>query len=120
MFVFVYGTLKKGNLANMHLEDSVYIGSGETVDLFDMYDGGYPKLTDKSLKQPAKVVGEVYEIDSDTFEVLDNYEGYPILYTRKIVPVMVDETQYDCIIYLYNRSTDFVGLVELTNGKYVW
>ena len=32
MYVFVYGTLKRGYLANMHLEDVTYIGDGLTVE----------------------------------------------------------------------------------------
>lgn len=119
MYVFVYGTLKRGYLANMYLEGSTYIGDGITVDGFSMYDGGYPKLVDNGV-QPLPVVGEVYEVDSETMAVLDDYESYPTLYDRKIIAVMVDQVQYDCIVYVYNCPTESLSLVEPNDHAYCW
>ena len=84
-----------------------------------MYDGGYPKVVNNGNK-PLPIVGEVYRIDSDTLEVLDEYESYPTLYDRKIIAVMVDDIQYDCIIYTYNLSVENEQLVKPINGNYCW
>lgn len=123
MFVFVYGTLKTGYTPNELLSDSEFIGEGVSIDKFDMLEGSFPMVVDSYLISPLPVKGEVYRVTSDTLGILDEFEGYPHLFKRKITPVMVDGTQHDCLMYVYNMESDehdIHPLVNDTDGKYEW
>lgn len=78
--VFVYGTLLKGEYNNRHLETSTLLGSSE-VKGFEMRSlGPFPACFHSDLD--SKVIGEVWEIDAETFARLDRLEGYPRFYDR--------------------------------------
>lgn len=123
MFVFVYGTLKTGFNANRFLEDSTFMGVGESLDVYDMLSGEFPMVVDSYLREPLPIVGEVYHVNTGTLELVDEYEGYPYLFTRKIVPVMIDGTQYDCLMYIYNMEGDehdTHAMAEADSNVYNW
>ena len=70
-YIFVYGTLKKGERAHSYLEKAYYIGEGE-IEGFCLYDlGEYPGIK----RCNGKVKGEVYLVDENTLKILDEYEG---------------------------------------------
>lgn len=85
--VFVYGSLLTG-LGNHRLLSRGFHGSvisygadrmiwpGEMLSL-----GAFPGLIKKD--QLSTIIGEVYEVDEETFERLDNLEGYPSFYDRE-------------------------------------
>ncbi|OEF22996.1 gamma-glutamylcyclotransferase family protein [Vibrio rumoiensis] len=80
--VFVYGTLRKGEVNHFLLEDSLYLGRCQTDEKFYLYDlGPYPALGvgDQSIQ------GEVYQVDEATFQRLDQLEDYPIEYDRQVI-----------------------------------
>lgn len=84
-YVFVYGTLKKGQ-PNHHILDSpgcYFIGEASLpTDQWEMYNlGAYPAIT-MATGPCEKIRGEVYEVDEKTFNKLDWLEGYPDLYDR--------------------------------------
>ncbi len=89
--IFVYGTLRKG-MGNHHLlEGSGFLGMGETVVRYGMYvlPGGIPYVKRRS-ERKAVIVGEVYEVDEDTLRRIDQLEGHPDFYRRRLVPVMLN------------------------------
>lgn len=99
--VFVYGTLKRGGYFHDALEHSTFVGTGSTVDLFGLYDlGPYPCAVRKSI---STLKGEVYEVDRDTFALLDRIESYPELYTRAKVRVSGSFGKVTAWIYLLNE-----------------
>src|SRR5579859_790866 len=81
--LFVYGTLRKGERAFRMMEGSTSLGEG-TIQGAIYHLGAFPglKLTGDSV-----VVGELYEVEG--LHKFDHYEGYPIMYERKKVPVQV-------------------------------
>lgn len=84
--VFVYGTLMKGNTTRGldQFPGSKFVGSAVTSSsTYSMYDlGAFPAAC---LTGDNAIKGEVWEVDENTFHVLDRIEGYPTLYNRKII-----------------------------------
>ena len=81
--IFVYGTLRRGEVAHKLLANASFIGEGRTTAHFQLLDlGDYPGMTEGGM---TSVMGEVYEVDETLLGVLDRYEGYPELYDRKTI-----------------------------------
>lgn len=102
--VFVYGTLRKGQMLSNNLLKSNYLGEATVVGtLFNL--GWFPAYVEDGITD---VKGEVYEVDHETLERLDIIEGYPHLYKRKKV-----ETPYgDAFIYYQDRSPQHTDVIE--------
>lgn len=80
-FVFVYGTLMRGERAHFFLKGSHFVGVGVTPPAFTMVESTFPALI--RIENGFPVAGEVYSVPPSTLENLDRYEGYPDFYTRK-------------------------------------
>lgn len=109
--VFVYGTLRAGQSNHALLRHAALLGCCQLPGGYLLYDfGRYPG----AVRQPAGsvLVGEVYEVDSPTFAVLDALEEYPAVYTRELV-----ETAFGMAwIYLYVQSV--AGLPVIAHGDW--
>ena len=82
--VFVYGTLKKDQHANIMLGDSEYVGKF-VLPGYAMYDlGVYPGIVECAGES---VEGEVYRVKPELMPAIDQYEGEGHLYNRKEVTV---------------------------------
>ncbi len=79
MYIFVYGTLKKGDSNHQLLDGSEYICTTRTIGKYTMLDLGlFPGVLkdERSSRSSASFIhGEVYDITPHTLEALDNYEG---------------------------------------------
>lgn len=119
MFLFVYGTLKKGFTGNLLLEDSEFIGEAITYLDYTLYDSGfYPMLIDKPT---APVVGELYWIKPDMVSQVDEYEGCPDLYKRFNIPVLVGDEVICAYAYFYQRDIIHSDTeVPLVDEAYEW
>ena len=85
--VFVYGTLKSGGglrgLDTISPESMIVGRAKTTYPDFEMLDlGAFPGVIDGE----KYIQGEVWEVDENTFDVLDRIEGYPTFYNRKLIP----------------------------------
>ncbi len=107
-FVFVYGTLRRGGIRAMPqiFPGSKFVGTANVGGrLYDF--GEYPGLMlDAS---SSMVTGEVYEIDDETLNSLDEIEA-PARYLRKQVEIDVDDRKVTSWIYepdpaFYSLST---------------
>lgn len=100
-FVFVYGTLKKGEGASRKLDTSEFIGEAVTEDPFLMFGPrslSFPILVPDEAGRPVR--GEVYRVtDPEVMASLDRYEGYPHFYTRDIFTVHSEGRTYEAWIY---------------------
>lgn len=82
--VFVYGTLKKGDkrrgLANW-TSGVRFIGTAVTSDpSYSLYDlGAFPAAV---INGNSHILGEVWAVDDQTMQELDDIEGYPAFYKR--------------------------------------
>ena len=78
--VFVYGTLKSGHRNHHYLEQADFIGHHVTDKCFSMYEyDDFPAVTQNGSHA---VSGEIYRINQQQFEMLDELEWYPRLYQR--------------------------------------
>ncbi len=81
MKVFVYGTLRTRESRNHVLRSSDFIGNFKSLPLYNMYDlGSFPCISNSG---KTSIIGELYEVDDYTLELLDMIEGHPTFYERK-------------------------------------
>lgn len=84
IYVFVYGTLKRGNGNHRLLEDSVFVEEA-TVKGYGLTPGGGFPYAIPCENLTAR--GEVYAVEEATMARLDGLEGFPYHYTRDYVDV---------------------------------
>ena len=85
--MFVYGTLRRGCSNDHYLERATLIGEARTRRGFRLHDLGYypGMIRDHGW---ARVLGEVYAVDSSTLADVDRLEGHPRYYVR--TPIVLD------------------------------
>ena len=82
--VFVYGTLRNGEVNHALLNGAAYLGPHVTPPHYKMLHlGACPGVVQKGR---TRISGEVYSVDSRMMSVLDRLEGYPQAYKRKLIP----------------------------------
>jgi gamma-glutamylcyclotransferase (GGCT)/AIG2-like uncharacterized protein YtfP len=105
--IFVYGTLLRGMQRSPVLENSRFLGFAEIKGkLFDL--GHYPGVGEGY----DRIVGELFEVESKTLDLLDQIEGYdPLavedsLYRRMTCSVtsLNDGAESDAFVYFFNRE----------------
>jgi gamma-glutamylaminecyclotransferase len=88
-YVFVYGTLMSGFGNNRLLKDSAMIDYASTEDEYVLVSNGViPYLMDDV--KDSYIIGEVYEVNEKTLKNLDDLEGHPNWYQRRIINVVSD------------------------------
>ena len=87
-YIFVYGTLRRGGNHHHLLSEQRFVGAAASKDKFlirheltSEEPEGYPVATPNPAGQ--HLGGEIFEINSKTLHVLDEYEDYPRLYDRR-------------------------------------
>ena len=76
MFVFVYGTLKRGQQFNHALADQTFIGEATTTSDYRMYNlGDYPGLKEVDPGSGVQVHGEIYRVNQTCLGQLDEIEA---------------------------------------------
>lgn len=116
--LFVYGTLKKGmHWHTKFLSASRYLGAATTTIARPLVVGacGVPYLLDRP-GTGQRVRGEVYEIDSDTLEGLDDYEGLSKGYYARI-EVSVDMEDNDVGVSTKTAAAPLIANVYLLQMK---
>ncbi len=100
--VFVYGTLKKGFGNNSLLKDSKFLGEATTADRWLMIGKGmgFPYLLKKDKMKGKIIKGELYEVDKNTLNRLDQLEGVPTHYKRVSTSIKCGNTYYYSITYV--------------------
>lgn len=120
--VFVYGTLKKGNTIRGidRFGDAEYVSDAQTIDSqYSMYTmGAFPAVV---LGGQHRVTGEVWEVSEETFQVLDQIEGFPDFYTRSVIETTAGPAwmyHIETIAHYGSRvdelSTNSTGILEWT------
>lgn len=121
-YLFVYGSLMKGEKASCILENCKYCGKYILRD-YAMYNlGEYPGIVPQ---KGENVLGEVYRISESIIPQLDRYEVEGSLYIRKTVAVSKSDKQIYAMSYIYNH--DIIKNNELLRegwnpkkSDYVW
>jgi gamma-glutamylcyclotransferase (GGCT)/AIG2-like uncharacterized protein YtfP len=114
--IFVYGTLRRGGAGAMSVRfpGAKFIADAKVSgDLYDM--GAYPGLLVK--ESGSTVVGEVYEVDEEILDELDEFEASS-RYLRKQVEISLDSRRRAC--WVYEPDTEFYSPRTLiTSGDWV-
>ena len=100
--VFVYGTLRRGQARSMSIRfpNSEYIVDAKVNGkLYDL--GAYPGLLLNASN--SVVTGEVYEVDDETLNKLDEFEGASN-YWRKQVEISIGAERMVCWTYEPNPA----------------
>ena len=114
--VFVYGTLREGDVRNGVLKDMQELGQAEfikdatTYGIYKMVDlGAFPGIIDGG---STSIVGEIWGIDKYTKQYLDLMEGVPLLYEDK--PIQIEDEE-DVFAYFLVRHK---GYPEIKSGDW--
>jgi gamma-glutamylaminecyclotransferase len=96
--VFVYGTLRRGEVNHYLLSGTEFCGVHLTRPRYRMLHlGTYPGVVAGG---SSAIEGEIYRVDTKVLVKLDRLEAYPRLYTRKLIPTEWGRAW----IYLYRGS----------------
>ena len=109
--VFVYGTLKRGQIREHVLHHQRYLGEAATDDGYRLFDcGDYPALiVDPTATR--QVRGEVWSVDSACLTELDHIECVEDdLYTRKRIRLRTPFADQLVESYFYQLPTE--GLMD--------
>lgn len=115
-FVFIYGTLRQGSAGSMatRFPNSKFIAAAKVNGrLYDL--GPYPGfISDES---NSLVVGEVYEVNDDLLNELDEFEA-PSNYVRKEVEISLGGQKTNC--WTYEPDAEFYRFEKLiTSGDWI-
>jgi gamma-glutamylcyclotransferase (GGCT)/AIG2-like uncharacterized protein YtfP len=115
-YVFVYGTLMSGFGNNRLLKGSALIDHASTEEEYVLVSNGIiPFLMDDV--QDSYIVGEVYEVDEKTLKNLDDLEGHPNWYERRIINVVSDIGDR-LKAWAYFMPTKPIGAEVIESGDY--
>jgi hypothetical protein len=108
-------------------DDSILMGDALTVKEGHLLDYGFPMLTFNGKAETKRTVaGELWWVrHNDVCYGLDRLEGFPSLYNRELIKVMVGDIEYEAWAYLANRGPDdngsyFETLTDGDTGAYTW
>lgn len=107
--VFVYGTLKKGfYFYERYLggDKSEFLGKAVASPDYSLYIDGMPHMIAEPTDKPVK--GELFKVDDDVLNTLDDLEGHPIVYKRELIEVY-DDTGERVLAWAYLRPVHFKG-----------
>ena len=104
--VFVYGTLKQGFGNNILLKDAKYLGKAKSVSKWDMIGENmpFPYLLERN-DEGMQIEGEVYEVDRETSDRLDQLEGIPHHYRKSYMYVSFSNGMPSTNATTYLKST---------------
>ena len=80
--VFVYGSLKQGQVNNRVLADAELLGRCYLEGKYTMVDLGWYPAVIPGGDTERRIFGEVYRISEDHLDALDMIEGHPTYYER--------------------------------------
>jgi gamma-glutamylcyclotransferase (GGCT)/AIG2-like uncharacterized protein YtfP len=84
--LFVYGTLKRGHMNNHFLASQTFLGEAETLPRYRLYGlGWHPGMVEDA--NGLAVKGELWSVDADSLAKMDEYEGHPNQFIRKLVEI---------------------------------
>ena len=123
MYLFVYGTLKRGFQNHHILEDSIFICDGITINKFIMYSNGfYPMIVpEKKSKYSGYVKGEIYKIKDKLIKKIDEFEDVPEEYIRIEENIRCVNTMevIKCFLYISSKEKLHYKLIKPDSNKII-
>ncbi len=84
--LFVYGTLKRGQMNNHFLVGQTFLGEAETLPKYRLYGlGWHPGMVDDT--NGLAVKGELWRVDALSLAMMDEYEDHPNQFIRKVIEI---------------------------------
>ena len=104
-WIFVYGTLKRGDCRAWALRGQRFVGEARSRPEYRMYNvGTFPGLVRSS--GGLSIQGELWQVDAACLKILDEVEGLAQgLYTREPITLQPPHDGLDVEAYFYARST---------------
>ena len=93
------------------LECMQYLGTRKTLPKQGVNIGHYPGLLSRG---DTAVIGDLYLVDAETLDKLDEYEGYPEDYSREYVDLVGSE---QAVAYIYRLNTDDCSTIPSGDWK---
>ncbi|SDY91336.1 Cation transport regulator ChaC [Evansella caseinilytica] len=122
-YVFVYGTLRRGEANHDLLSPATLIASQAWVtgELFDTGEG-YPAMVDSS-DESSEVYGEIYEVNNEQLTALDVLEGYAPagtnhLYERKKRMIYTDKQAVEAYVYIIAQENQHMLARKIACGDW--
>jgi len=107
----VYGTLKKGFGNHFYLERARFLGKGETVEKYALYELEIPYVVKN--KKVSTIKGEVYEVERKDLIAIDRLENHPWHYKREKVRVKLEDgREVKAWIYFINPKSGLGTIVQ--------
>ena len=99
--IFVYGSLKKGCYNDRLMKSSKFIDNG-TIENMILYSlGAFPAILPAGKNEKAFAIkGEIYEVSSETLNILDKLEGNGYFYTRKLHTINTSNGTLEAWVYI--------------------
>ena len=107
VYLFVYGSLRKGLPNNRKLDTSKYLGIYKTESEYYMIglkSNAYPYVVKEQIHdtlEKTQITGELYEITDEKLKELDVLEGHPYSYTRNVIDVYNVDTNKHKKAFIY-------------------
>jgi len=122
-FVFVYGTLRRGEPLHYMMRDAKFVSEGRIADdhFLALYDlGPYPAVSICRDDVRHEVLGELYECDQILIDRLDRVESEGSLYHRhtKLIQRDDDNTWVPAEIYIMYRDRLGPGARLIPSGDW--
>jgi gamma-glutamylaminecyclotransferase len=110
MFLFVYGTLKRGQPRHRYLAGQTFVAVAVTCPFYRLFNvGEYPAL----VRHPegCSIEGELWQVDEACLRMLDRVEACDEgLYARQTVELLPPHDCHGALTYLYELPTE--GLAD--------
>ena len=102
--VAVYGTLRQGRRWHSLLAASPFLGAGLTKQKYALYLAEYPCVNKDLAISQIRV--EVYLVNEQILENLDELEEHPLVYLREWIPILLDKgDQIDAWFYFLPQAS---------------
>ncbi len=115
--VFVYGTLRKGQVNSHLLHVCQFLGRAKTKAKYALYAREIPFLS--RTKEVSPVVGEVYAVDDNTLERLDELEKHPRWYRREKAEIILEERAMEMTAWIYFCDVQEGELELIESGDFL-
>ena len=124
MYLFVYGTLRRGGTNHWRIATEAFVGRFRTTQKFYMIttqSRGVPYVSTKQMlpdTAPVEICGEIYDVSANVLESLDELEGVPHFYTRCLT-TFCGESVITAYVYLI-ESLQILGEIRAASvGRFV-
>lgn len=117
--VAVYGTLRQGFSNHYLLNGGMLISAGHTNESYRMVCQGIPFVMSGHCHEGHPLYVEVYAVDDDMLQALDNLEGHPDWYVRKPTHISLGNGLQVTAQMYFNDQAEDTGVYFSNYADYV-